>query len=187
VAESEKEAGSSRPSCGRVFLKGRVLAVPGPGAQLVFWSFAVGGTAFDLWSKWAVFRWLREVEGGSVSLIDGFLRFVMALNNGAAFNIAAGRSSLLIMVSFIALAVILGLFFFSGSKQKLVHIAMAFFTAGICGNLYDRIFNDGLVRDFIDVYWRGHHWPAFNVADSMLCVGVGLLLISSFLGSKKSS
>ena len=187
MAELEKEAGSSRPGCGRVFLKGRVLAVPGPGAQLVFWSFAVAGTAFDLWSKWAVFRWLREDEGGSVSLIDGFLRFVMALNNGAAFNIAAGRSSLLITVSFIALAVILGLFFFGGSKQKLIHIAMAFFTAGICGNLYDRIFNDGLVRDFIDVYYGQYHWPAFNVADSMLCVGVGLLLISSFLSSKKSS
>jgi signal peptidase II len=51
----------------------------------------------------------------------------------------------------------------------------------VCGNMYDRIFNGGAVRDFIDVYYRGHHWHTFNVADSLLCIGVGLLIISTFL------
>ena len=61
-----------------------------------------------------------------------------------------------------------------------MHVALGLFTAGICGNLWDRIFNDGRVRDFIDiVYWPGKHWPAFNIADSMLCIGVGLMIISS--------
>jgi signal peptidase II len=67
----------------------------------------------------------------------------------------------------------------------LVHVALGLFAAGVCGNLYDRIFNDGLVRDFIDVYYRQHHWPAFNVADSMLCIAVGLGIISCFWAPKR--
>lgn len=185
MAEMEREGTVARPGSGRVFLKRLNSVLPSRGALFVFWLLAAGGVALDLWSKWAVFRWLEREDLSSISLIDGLLRFVMALNNGAAFNIAAGRSTLLIVVSVIALGVVLGLFFFGGSRHSLVHIAFGLFTAGICGNLYDRIFNDGLVRDFIDVYWRGHHWPAFNVADSMLCIGVGLLLISSFVHAGK--
>ncbi len=80
-----------------------------------------------------------------------------------------------------ALVVIFAIFLFSGSQGKLVHIALGLFAAGVCGNLWDRVFNDGRVRDFIDVvYWPGRHWPAFNVADTMLCIGVGLLVISTF-------
>jgi signal peptidase II len=50
--------------------------------------------------------------------------------------------------------------------------------------LYDRLFNDGQVRDFIDVYYRSYHWHTFNVADSLLCIGVGLLIISTLLIEK---
>jgi signal peptidase II len=82
--------------------------------------------------------------------------------------------------------VIFAFFLFSGTKQRLVHVALGLFAAGVCGNLYDRIFNDGLVRDFIDVYYRQYHWPAFNVADSMLCIAVGLGVISCFQVPKRS-
>ena len=110
-----------------------------------------------------------------------------AVNDGAAFGIASGQRYLLVAVSVIALIVILTVFLFSGSERKLVHIALGLFAAGICGNLYDRIFNNGLVRDFIDVvYWPGRHWPAFNIADSMLCIGVGLLIISGAFTGKFS-
>jgi len=47
-------------------------------------------------------------------------------------------------------------------------------------------FNEGLVRDFIDVYIGNKHWPTFNVADSLLCIGVGLLIVSTFLTEKSS-
>ena len=59
------------------------------------------------------------------------------------------------------------------------------FAAGITGNLYDRFFNDGMVRDFIDINLQinDYHWPTFNVADSLLCIGVGLYVISSFVQS----
>ena len=149
--------------------------------HLIFWSLALVGFAMDLWTKSAVFNWLANTDRPreSFTVIEGFFYLVTAENPGAAFGIAAGRQFLLISVSVIALVVILMTFLFSGSKQRIVHIAMGLFTAGICGNLYDRIFNNGYVRDFIDIlYWPGRHWPAFNIADSMLCIGVGLLLIS---------
>jgi signal peptidase II len=63
-------------------------------------------------------------------------------------------------------------------------VALAFFTGGIVGNFYDRAFNNGLVRDFLDVYVRDYHWPTFNVADSLLCIGVGLLVISNLFSAQ---
>jgi signal peptidase II len=60
-------------------------------------------------------------------------------------------------------------------------LSLALFVGGILGNLHDRLFNNGLVRDFIDAYYRDWHWPAFNVADSALCIAVALILLSNFL------
>ena len=149
-------------------------------AHAIFWPIVVAGVVGDLWSKAAIFEWLIGRGGRTFTIVDGFLRLVLAVNDGAAFGIAAGRQGFLVSVSVVALVVVLGVFLFGGSKQRLVNVALGLFTAGICGNLYDRIFNDGLVRDFIDVvYWPGKHWPAFNVADSMLCVAVGLMIIST--------
>lgn len=141
----------------------------------------------DLWSKKEVFDWLRQQGVGSFPVIDGFLQLVMAENAGAAFGMAAGQRGLLIMISFVALVVIFVVFLFSGAERRLVQIALGLFAAGVGGNLYDRIFNDGRVRDFIDVmYWPGRHWPAFNVADSMLCLAVALIIISGFFTEKQS-
>lgn len=168
------------PSCSHgTFL--RSLTLPGLKAQLIFWLLMAGGISLDLWSKKAVFDWLSRRQDGSFTVIDGFLHLVMAENTGAAFGMAAGQTLLLTVVSVIALVVVFAIFFFGKIKHTLIHIALGLFAAGICGNLYDRIFNDGRVRDFIDVvYWPGKHWPAFNVADSMLCIAVGLLIISTF-------
>jgi len=187
VTESSQEEKSARPNSNNDFSNRRVSIMPGWKAHLTFWTIAVIGLSLDLWTKSAIFNWLEQKPGNSFSIIDGFLQLVRTFNPGAAFGIAAGRFYLLVVVSSIALVVILVVFFLSGSQQKLVHIALAFFTAGICGNLYDRIFNDGFVRDFIDVvYWPGRHWPAFNIADSLLCIGVGLLMILSFRSPKNT-
>jgi signal peptidase II len=113
------------------------------------------------------------------------LRFVRTSNDGAAFGLFSGHPYGLIAVSCVALVVIFAVFLFGRTKQRIVQVALGFFAAGVCGNLYDRIFNDGLVRDFIDVYYRQHHWPAFNVADSLLCIAVGLGIISSFWATRR--
>jgi len=161
-------------------------ALPDLKAHLIFWSLAIGGLLLDLWSKKAAFDWLSREQSQNVSIIDGFLRFIIALNDGAAFSTFSGKAYLLTAISVVALIVVFGVFLFSGTQYRSIHIALGLFTGGICGNLYDRIFNGGLVRDFIDVYYRDKHWPTFNVADSLLCIGVGLLIVSTFLTEKPS-
>jgi len=166
-----------QPEHRRSFSKLRLSDVK---AHLIFWPLMIVGVAFDLWSKGAVFNWLSTKPHNELAVIGGFCKFVMRENSGAAFSIATGRTPLLITVSIVALIVVLGIFLFGGTQRRITQIALSLFTAGIIGNLYDRIFNDGFVRDFVDVvYWPGRHWPAFNVADSMLCVAVGLLIIGN--------
>jgi signal peptidase II len=163
---------NSKPdlNCGLVF--------PDLKAHLIFWLIFICGLLLDLYSKKIIFQWLSS--SGSFDIIDGILRFVAAENTGAAFGIAAGKRFLLVATSVIALAGVIAIFIFGHTRWRLVQIALGLFAAGVAGNLYDRIFNDGCVRDFIDVvYWPGRHWPAFNLADSMLCISVALLIISS--------
>ena len=164
----------------------RLGMLPDLKAHLIFWSLATGGLLLDLWSKKAVFEWLNQQQSHSISIIDGFMQFIIALNDGAAFSIFAGKAYILTAISVVALLVVFGVFLFSGTRHRLIHIALGLFTGGICGNLHDRIFNDGLVRDFVDVYIGNKHWPTFNVADSLLCVGVGLLIISTLLTEQSS-
>ena len=159
--------------------------LPAPAAQLIFWATAAVGIALDLWTKKAVFEYLQHRPG--ITIIDGFVRLVMVENPGAAFGIAGGQRYLLMATSIIALIIIFGVLLFGRAQQNLLYVVLGLLTAGVCGNLYDRIFNDGMVRDFIDVYYRQWHWPAFNVADSMLCIGVGLIIISSFRRPRQPS
>ncbi len=189
VTKLSKDQNAARPAPGRVFLSRRGdVTMPNLAAQLIFWPVVAFGVVLDLWTKRVVFDWLQPPRGsGSFSVIDGFLQLVIAVNDGAAFGIASGQRYKLVALSVIALIVILVIFLFSGTERKLVHVALGLFAAGVCGNLYDRMFNNGLVRDFLDVvYWPGKHWPAFNVADSMLCIGVALIIISGFFTEKSA-
>ena len=182
MTEIKTNASSARISPIRAFFKQMALSLPDAKTHLIFWSLMVGGLALDLWTKKAVFDWLKPEE--TFPIINGFLRLIIAVNNGAAFNLFAGKPYFLAAVSIIAILAIFAAFLFSGNMQKLVHIALGLFAAGVCGNLYDRLFNNGSVRDFIDVYRGTYHWPTFNVADSLLCIGVGLLIISTFIIEK---
>jgi signal peptidase II len=155
--------------------------------HLIFWPVFAAGLILDLWSKNAVFSWLGSRGQDGFTIIEGFLQLQLAVNSGAAFGIAEGQRWLLIAVSVAALVVVIAVFLFAGTDRKITHVALALFAAGVSGNLYDRLFNDGLVRDFIDVvYWPGRHWPAFNVADSSLCIAVGLLILSGFATRQSS-
>ena len=150
--------------------------------HLIFWPILLSGLLADLWTKRAVFSWLEHKLGQSVEIVDGILAFRLALNTGAAFGIASGHLPFLVGVSAIALLVILGVFFLGAGRQRVIQIALGFFAAGVSGNLWDRLFNGGRVRDFIDVvYWPGRHWHTFNVADSMLCAAVALLFVATLL------
>jgi signal peptidase II len=67
----------------------------------------------------------------------------------------------------------------------LTHAGLIFILGGALGNIADRA-RLGYVIDFIDVFYRDAHWPAFNIADSSICVGVGLLLLDSLRGGERA-
>jgi signal peptidase II len=69
--------------------------------------------------------------------------------------------------------------------QRLAAGSLSLIFSGALGNLIDRV-RLGEVIDFLDVHWRGHHWPAFNIADSAICVGVFLLAFDMYLEEKRA-
>ena len=160
------------------------VELPDGVGHLIFWPLLLAGLLADLWTKQAVFAWLEDKVGHGAAILGDILTFRMALNNGAACGILPGRSVLLAGISVIALLAILGFFFLGTARQRIIQVSLGLFAAGVSGNLWDRLFNGGLVRDFIDVGYRDWRWHTFNVADSMLCVAVVLLVVAmSFTGS----
>jgi signal peptidase II len=158
-----------------------------PVGHLLFWPVFIAGLAADLWTKSAVFKWLDGLAAQQYSFIDGFFRFVMIENCGAAWGIAENRTIPLITISVIAVIAVLAVFLFMSKPQTVVVISLALLTAGICGNLYDRVFNEGMVRDFLDFYYGDWHFAAFNIADSMLTVAVFFLILSTLFGCREGA
>lgn len=183
MTESDNNKTQTRKGNCRAFFKRRIIEFPSAASHLIFWPIVFVGLVSDLFTKHLAFE--RIEPGRYITIIEGFLRFVRVLNDGAAFGSLAGKTNYLIAVSAAAAVMVLGIFLFGSIKHKIVVVAFGLFMAGILGNLYDRLFNNGMVRDFIDVvYWPGKHWPAFNIADSMLCIGVGLMIIAAYLTEK---
>jgi signal peptidase II len=116
-------------------------------------------------------------------LIPGFFNLTYVRNSGAAFGLfadlpSAVRAPLFTAVSVGALVLLLFLLRGLRPEQWGLRVALASVLGGAIGNLIDRV-RHGDVVDFLDVHWRGYHWPAFNVADSCITLGVAVLLISS--------
>ncbi|MGH7783479.1 MAG: signal peptidase II, partial [Candidatus Binatia bacterium] len=114
----------------------------------------------------------------SVSLIDNVFSLTYIRNTGAAFGIFAGSSAgfrlpFLVLVSVAAIGFILMMLKRLRNGETGLIMALAFILGGAIGNLIDRIVY-GEVIDFLDVYWSSYHWPAFNVADSFITVGVAI-------------
>ncbi len=115
----------------------------------------------------------------SVPVIRDFFHLTYVRNKGAAFGIfsdSAMRIPFFISVSIIAMLGILWYVRQIRADQKLALFSLSLIFAGACGNLVDRI-RLGEVIDFFDVFWQRYHWPAFNIADSAISVGVTLLFI----------
>lgn len=116
----------------------------------------------------------------SIPIIDGLFNLTYVRNTGAAFGIFAGshevfRRPFLIGVSIVAIGFILVMLRRLREDATGLAVALAFILGGAIGNLIDRIVY-GEVIDFLDVYWSTYHWPAFNVADSFITIGVTITL-----------
>jgi signal peptidase II len=120
---------------------------------------------------------------GSITLIENFLYLSHVSNPGGAFGVLSwANPTFFVIVSLVAIGVIIIFFASLGSGQRLPAAALALVLGGAVGNLLDRV-RVGQVTDFIDVHWHELKWPAFNVADSAITIGVILLLIE-LLGSE---
>jgi len=116
----------------------------------------------------------------SIQIIDGLFNLTYVRNTGAAFGIFAGshevfRRPFLIGVSIVAIGFILAMLRRLREDATGLAVALAFILGGAIGNLIDRIVY-GEVIDFLDVYWSTYHWPAFNIADSFITIGVTITL-----------
>ena len=144
----------------------------------VFLVIATGVLVVDQVTKAVVSSSLKMYE--SRQIIPGFLNLIRVHNTGAAFGLLAGETSpgrtfFFLTVSFLALGVVLWMLLRLLPEQKMELVALSLIFGGALGNVIDRA-RLGEVVDFIDVYYRSHHWPAFNVADSAITLGVILLL-----------
>lgn len=130
--------------------------------------------------------WVRTsfVCGGEPNpVIPGFFNLVYVRNPGAAWGMLGGQQVILILLSIVVL-VMLSIFHRRFLNPTLDHrIALGLMIGGILGNLIDRI-KFGWVTDFLDFHIGTHHWPSFNVADSAICIAVGLYLLSSLWHKK---
>jgi signal peptidase II len=122
-----------------------------------------------------------------VHVVPNFFTITYILNKGAAFSFlaqSAFRLPVLIFISLLAITVILVFFRKLRPDQKFTAFCLSLIFAGALGNLIDRVRLGELV-DFLFVHWHNHYWPAFNVADSAICVGVFLLAVDMFLEEKR--
>ena len=141
--------------------------------------------ALDQWTKYIALGALEYLR--PVTVIPGFLNWTLAFNTGAAFSFLAGESGWqrwLFTALAIGVSAALALWLARTPRGDWRNAApLALIIGGALGNLIDRT-RFGHVTDFIEVYWRDWSFPAFNVADSAICVGAFLLILFGFAGRK---
>ncbi len=140
----------------------------------------------DQASKTAIDRSLQLHQ--SVSVIEGFLNLTYVRNTGAAFGFLADtpkafRVPFFFLATLLAIGMILVFLYRADADRPFPIFAFSGILGGAVGNLLDRVFY-GEVIDFLDFHWQGYHWPAFNVADSCITLGILGLLLYSFWGER---
>ena len=149
-----------------------------PRKLAIFIPLLVVGLVLDQVTKLLVL--FKLPLGRQVPLIPGLLNLVHIHNKGAAFGLLSGWSAEYAWLFFVAttglVLVVLGYLLWRLSDDHwLTALGYSLVLSGALGNMIDRV-RLGEVVDFIDVYWGRYHWPAFNVADSLVCVGTAILV-----------
>jgi signal peptidase II len=138
----------------------------------------------DQWTKYLIIKRLLLYQ--SLTIIKGWINLVYVHNTGVAFGFFNGPNNLpkTLFFSGVTLISVCVVFYFLWHAIQRRNSLQAIFLGMICGgaigNLIDR-FRIGAVVDFIDVYYKRHHWPAFNVADAAISVGIILLIMQLLL------
>jgi signal peptidase II len=120
--------------------------------------------------------------GHSVSVLP-FFALTHVQNTGAAFGMMAQSNRLFVGLTIVILALLVKMHKDLTTQGRWASVGVALVWGGALGNLADRLRRGG-VTDFLDVHWHAWHWPAFNVADSAISVGVTFLLLQNLLTAK---
>jgi signal peptidase II len=147
----------------------------------IVFAVAAGVLLLDQLTKWYV----REAVGlyESIPVIDSFFHITHVRNKGGAFSLFAGASDAVRLpfflgVAMVAIVVLTYMVRRINPGDVILLLAFGCILGGAMGNFVDRALA-GEVTDFLDVHWRGYHWPAFNVADSAISVGMVVLVAHS--------
>ncbi len=141
-----------------------------------------------IWDQATKYWVLNDIlaERGVV-IYTSFFSLVRAWNTGVSFSMFNNWGMFgVIALSLVALGIVIFLLLWlRGEKSRLVQVALGFIIGGACGNVLDRI-RLGAVFDFLDFSVGDYHWPAFNAADSFICIGAGIIIVHSLLVKNKS-
>ncbi len=112
-----------------------------------------------------------------------FFNLLYVHNYGAAFSFLSDEEGwqrwLFTAIAFIVTAMLTYWMSKLPAKEKWNNIAYALIIGGAVGNVFDRVVH-GFVVDYLDVYWGNYHWPAFNLADSAICIGAAMIILDAF-------
>lgn len=150
---------------------------------MVLYGIALGIVLVDQATKLVVSRTIRL--GTTIPIIPNFVDLSHVLNPGAAFGFLAGQSAafrnpFFVGISLLAIGLIVYYYHRYLRHTRLPGVALGLILGGAAGNLIDRL-RLGVVVDFLDVHLYRYHWPAFNLADAAISVGVGLMLLDMVL------
>jgi signal peptidase II len=120
----------------------------------------------------------------SIEVIEGVFNLTHVRNPGVAFGLFAGVESqykawIFVFISSVAIIAILVIYHHTPKEHRMVRIGLILIFSGAIGNVIDRIVYKEVI-DFLDVFYEGYHWPAFNFADSCITIGVGLMILDLF-------
>ena len=147
-------------------------------------GIAAAVTALDQWVKWYVVTQLMQPPRAIV--LTDWLNLVMAWNHGISFGLFSGDAVPYALIG-VALAVVgVLVVWLIRDPRASAAVWLGLVIGGAVGNVIDRV-RLGAVADFIDVHVGAWHWPAFNVADSAITLGVTLILIDGLFGRSEMS
>jgi signal peptidase II len=143
---------------------------------------------FDLFTKRLIFSILEQqgLEYPEIKVFD-FFSLVYVWNKGVSFGMFNELKNSHIILSSLQFSIVVVLFFWLYKNQNLHRtFAISFIIGGALGNVCDRVKN-GAVADFLDFYIGNYHWPAFNLADSFVFIGVMILIFEDLVFKNKTS
>jgi signal peptidase II len=150
---------------------------------------SVIGIVIDLYTKNLVFYFLHDFNEFNILKynrfdITGFFSLNLVINKGISFGMFDGINNAKIIFAVLQGSIAVALMFWLWNCQKkYLAIAIGLIIGGAFGNVIDRVLNGG-VTDFLDFYIGSYHWPAFNVADSIIFIGVAIILFDEFFIKK---